>query len=301
MKKRFFIRYLGSYFSLVFCLTLISLLSINVSADELVCGNQPNSLIGYGQVELFPGVIYSCNNVPDNFCPEDYETAENSGIFGNCSRCHDPDCTGNISGSVLSYNGMPLSRALVTVLPIRYNLSAPTFEKSVLTDFSGKFFISGVTTGTYYVSAAHEGFDTQLIEVTVNRNKLTSGVNFNLPNGTCFEDCTNSYGRCNAKCNGLNFDNGICSFFNGSFSVYNIDASALCDNRLKGTEVLIQGTQNGTHALFLKCCEGTPYWKYYGAVSLYSSSIDNIIKIEKVAKYNEVPVKVIVAYWPPKK
>lgn len=289
MKKRFL-----SY-SLFLGVLLVILFSVDFVSAEPVCGQPPNSIIGYGQVQLLPGVNISCDNIPDNFCPEDYETFNNSAIYGNCSRCHDPDCTGNITGRVLSSLGVPIQRAIVKALPIRYNLTGSTLEKSTLTDASGTFTLVNVTTGTYYFSASQEGYDTQLIEATINRNKLTQGVLFTLQNGTCFDDCTNSYGRCNAQCDGLTFANGgICSFF----SNLTLNISALCDNRLKGTEVIVPNTANGTHAMFVNCCEGIPYWKYYRTALVSASNINNLVNIEKLAKYNDQPVKLIIAYWP---
>lgn len=292
MKKRFLL------YSLFLGILFLLIINVGTVSAELVCGQIPDSIRGYGQVQLFPGVNYSCDNMPDSypngFCPEDYETFNNSAIFGNCSRCHDPDCTGNISGRVLSSLGIPVARATVKALPIRYNLSAPSLEKSTMTDVNGNFELGFVTTGTYYFSASQEGYDTQLIEMTINRNKITSGLQFNLANGTCYEDCTNSYGRCNAQCNGLNFSNGVCSFF----SNVTLNVSALCDNRLKGTDVIVPNTANGTHAMFVDCCEGEPYWKYYGSASISTSTIKNLVKIEKLVKYNDQPVKLIIAYWP---
>ncbi|GIU69496.1 MAG: hypothetical protein KatS3mg002_0732 [Candidatus Woesearchaeota archaeon] len=281
--------------TLIFFLVIILILNISFSSATLVCGQPPNSLMGFGMVSFFGGLNYTCNNVPDNFCPEDYEDYNNSNIYASCERCLDPDCTGNVSGRVLSESGTPLSRAVVKALPLRYNLSAPSMEKSVLTDVNGNFLLNDVVTGKYYFSASHEGYDTQLIEVAVKRNNLTSGVVFNLINGTCFEDCTNSYGRCKAECDGLVFNNGgLCRFS----TAYSINASLLCNDRLKGTEVIVPGTANGTHAMFIDCCEGVPYWKYYSSAYI-STSINDLIKIEKLVKYNDQPVKVIVAYWPP--
>ncbi len=289
MKKRFLL------YSLFLGILLGLLFVIDLASAELVCGQQPNTALGYGQILLFPGVNMSCDNIPDNFCPEDYEDYFNSGVFGNCSRCHDPECSGNITGRVLSSLGVPIQRATIKALPIRYNLSAPSLEKSNVTDASGTFVLSNITTGTYYFSASQEGYDTQLIEVTINRHSLTQGVVFTLQNGTCFDDCTNSYGRCNAQCDGFTFSNGgVCDFFNN----VTLNVTALCDNRLKGTDVIVPNTANGTHAMFVNCCEGRPYWKYYRSASVSTSTIKNLAKIEKLVKYNDQPVKLIIAYWP---
>jgi hypothetical protein len=300
MKKRFL-----SY-ALFFSVVLIVLLNIDYSnalvyqtdcltAVEPVCGQCPDSSRGYGQVIILD-VPNSCNNFADGFCPEDYQNGSTDAVFGNCSNCHDPDCTGTVIGKVYAFTGLPISRAVVKALPIRYNLSAPTLERNATTDVNGNFDLYGVTTGTYYFSASHEGFDTQVLSVTVLRNKTTTNITFNLANGTCFDDCTNSYGRCNAQCDGLTFKNDTtkCIFYNST----SIDAASICDNRLKGTEVIIPNTFNGTHAQFIDCCEGTPYWKYYQPVTVSTSTINNLAKIETLVNYNDQPVKIIVAYWP---
>jgi len=59
------------------------------------------------------------------------------------------------------------------------------------------------------------------------------------------------------------------------------------------------GPYNSTHAYFVNCCEGAPYLKYYSTVSLNPNNIKDLAKIEKIAKYNDLPVKIIVAYWTP--
>jgi len=287
MKKRFLL------YALILGVVLIVLLNVKTVSSELVCGHAPDSLSGYGQVQPYAGVNYSCDNVADGFCPEDYETFNNSNIWGDCSNCHDPDCTGNVSGRVDSFDGGPISRATVKALPLRYNLTAPSLERMNITTTTGTFSLANVTTGTYYFSASQEGFDTELIEVKVLRKKKTTGVNFTLANGTCFDDCTNSYGRCNAQCDGLSFNNGAtqCKF-------YSSQTASLCDNRLKGTEVIIPGTFNTTHAQFVNCCEAAPVWRYYQTAEIKTSSIKNLAKIEKVVKYNDQPVRLVIAYWP---
>lgn len=293
MKKRFL--FYAIFFYAIFFITAYSnalpFPSACPSANESVCGQCPDSSIGYGQI-VFLDVPSSCNNFADGICPEDFQNGSNDDMPGNCSNCHDPDCTGTVDGVVYSFNGVPIERAIVKSLPIRYYLNASSMEKNTTTAANGRFLLTGVTTGTYYFSASQEGFDTQLISVTVLRNQTTTGVDFYLANGTCFEDCTNSYGRCKAQCNGLTFNNGgVCQFYNSTIAT-------LCDNRLKGTDVMIPGTANGVNASFINCCEGVPYVKYYRTATVSTSSIKNLAKIEKIVKYNDQPVKVIMAYWP---
>ena len=164
-------------------------------------------------------------------------------------------------------------------------------ETTTLSGFDGSYTFS-VPTGRYYFSASKDSYDTELKEATVVRNAATS-LDFYLLNGTCHDDCTNSYGRCNSQCSGMSFDNGTrsCQFFDPT-------TMNLCNNRLKDTEVLYNVT-NDTEANFVDCCESAPVAKYYSKATVDSSRIKDLIKIEKIAKYNDVPVRVMVAYWAP--
>lgn len=276
-------------YSLVLIISILFVNAGNYDNTLPVCGHLPNNTIGYGQITLWLNVTYNCDNSPDDFCPEDYQWYSSS-IYGDCSRCTDPDCKGNISGVVFGPNNVRVYRSEVTSHPIRYNLSALSLERSTVTNLSGEYFIANVSSGTYYFSASHEGYDTEVKEVTILRGK-TAQVNFSVLNGTCYEDCTNSYGRCKAECQNFTFVNSSqnCTF-------YNTSVMNLCDNRLKGTEVLL-GSIDPTHANFVTCCEGAPYTKYHATANI-TTTIKNLVKIEKLAKFNEQPVKVIMAYWP---
>ncbi|MGV8150189.1 MAG: carboxypeptidase-like regulatory domain-containing protein [Candidatus Woesearchaeota archaeon] len=282
MKKRFLL------YALFFSIALTIIFSVPFVSSEDVCGHTPDSLQGYGQINIM-GVVYSCNNNPDGFCPEEYQDFNNSAIFGNCSKCPDPDCRSRITGTVYNYLGQSIDRANVTTHPIRYNLSAPSLENGTVSGVLGQYTLDAVT-GTYYVGASYPGYDTELKEVSVVRNSETL-LDFHLQNGTCYEDCTNSYGRCNAACSGIVFADDSCMFYNDV--VMNV-----CNNRLKGTQVMIPDSFNGTHATFVDCCEGTPYIRYYQTANVTAdSSIKNLAKFEKLVKYNEQPVRIIVAYW----
>lgn len=277
------------------CIGFVEATCFSDGGADCVCG-QYADLSGYGQIEV-AGVKLSCSNIADGLCPEDYQEGL-GGLAGalvpSCSKCHDPDCTGSVNGTVFSADiQMPLDRATVKVLPIRWDMNAPSLEKTNISVYGGKFSIDGVTTGTYYISASHQGYDTQLIETTIVRSQNTQ-VNFMLVNGTCFEDCTNSYGRCNAQCDGMIFNQGA-----GACVFRNDEIKKLCDNRLKGTEVFVSDVYgDSSHALFVKCCEGDPYLKYYDNASVSASSIRDLAKIEKSVRFNDQPAKIVIAYWP---
>ena len=262
------------------------------SPTPCVCGHSPDSTKGYGQV-LIGATIVSCNNIPDGVCPEDFQDPVSLTV-ANCGSCADPDCIGTISGKVYDAGAsLPIAGAIVTSHPVKWNQSANLEQSSNPTGFDGSYSSFTVVTGTYYFSASKDSYDTQLIEATVTRNGATT-LNFNLQNGTCHPDCTNSYNRCNAACDGTTFANGeSCQFYNST-------VANLCNNRFTGTEVYL-GTADATHGWFIQCCgvvgSQAPYQKYYATAQTDTANVKNLIKTEKIAKYNDVPVRVIVAYW----
>jgi len=281
-----------------------------VSPTQCVCGHTPDSALGYGQVIIggFTPSIISCNNIADGVCPEDFVSG--NGTVANCHSCTDADCavagpstpgTGYVWGYVKDSMGRPVERATVASHPIRWNDSAASLEDNVTTRSDGYYNTSAFLTDTYYISASKDTYDTELKEVTITRGNITR-VDFTLLNGTCHEDCTNSYNRCNAACDGLTFGNSSgskCQFFyNSTFT----NVKDLCNNRLKGTEVMLKQASANT-AWFIQCCGDSPgagqmpYQKYYSKANTDNGNIKNLIKVEKIAKYNDVPVRVVIAYW----
>jgi hypothetical protein len=266
------------------------------SDTPCVCGYKPNSLLGYGQVILngTPQVIISCDNVGDTYCPEDFQDAS-TGLIGNCSNCPDPDCIATVQGMVKDLAGKPVEKATITGHPIKWVESA-NLDRNTSTTSNGLYSSDAFITGKYYFSASKDAYDTQLIEATVVRGSTTS-LNFSLQNGTCHEDCTNSYNRCNKECDGVTFDNGTkqCKF-------YDENVKKLCDTKTKGTVVYL-GPGTGNAGIFITCCgDGTdesymPYEKYYSKASVDSNNLKNLVKTEKIAKYNGIPVRIIIAYW----
>jgi hypothetical protein len=278
---------------LFFLMMSVYVYAVGIPISELplpVCGHEADSSIGYGQV-IINELVYSCDNNADGVCPEEYQDGNNASLQGDCSSCLDPDCTGTLRGYVRDNTGRPVDRATVVTHPILWNVSSSSMETIATTDITGYYTMSAVS-GTYYVSAAKESYDTELKESTVEHGQSTN-LDFFLQDGTCHDDCTNSYGRCNVACNGLTFYNesSKCLFYDST-------AMMLCNNRLRGTSVLYSGI-NDTAAYFIDCCEGAPEVKYHSKARVSANKIQNMIKTEKIARYNDVPVRVIIAYWTP--
>jgi len=253
--------------------------------------------VGYGQV-LIGEAEYSCNNVADGLCPEDFSDAV-TGLTANCSNCADPDCTGTVRGTVTNLLGDPIDRVAISGGPIRFNMSAPNIELSTLTDVNG-LYNGQFVTGTYTIQASKDGYDSETKMVTVLRD-TPAIVNFVLPNGTCHDDCTNSFGRCSSACDGVTFNDSStgCWFYNST-------VKSACNNKMKGTEVFL-GMNGSDYGVFIQCCGDDPavnpfeqpYQKYYSQINTSTTEceVDNAIRIEKIARYNDVPVRVIITYW----
>jgi hypothetical protein len=269
-----------------------------VSPTECVCGHTPNSALGYGQVIIGASTVISCNhnNDGDGICPEDFIDAS-TGIVANCNNCPDPDCTATVYGYVKDSTGKPIEKVLIKGSPVKWNASANLDRSAPLTNTLGVYTYSGFITGKYYFSASKDSYDTGMIEANITRGKTIS-LNFTLNNGTCHDDCTNSYNRCNKKCNGMTFGDGVTST---SCSFYNSTIAELCDNRMIGTEVFVR-TINATTSEFVKCCEESPKPKYYTQFNVSNSgsengNIKNLVKNEKIAKRDSVLTRVIVVTW----
>lgn len=269
---------------------------------ECVCGYIPNSTLGYGQV-IIGSVVYSCNNVADGLCPEDYIDTE-TGLVASCGLCGDPDCTGRISGLVTDEQARPIDRVTITGGPLSYNPNTD-LTMSELTQANGRFNGTFLTGWNYTILFSKDSFTTRTMIVTVERNKETVIPPISLPNGTCNEDCTNVYGTCSAECDGVEFEEAakVCRFYTGEWGN---TVKEKCNNKPKGTEVFLgwNGTNQG---VFIQCCgddpitnpREQPYQKYYASLngSTTTCVAKNVVKVEKIARYQNVPVRVIITYW----
>jgi hypothetical protein len=293
-------------FLLTFFVGLIGLASAEVciidgvnSPTGCVCGHSPNSSIGYGQIIIGGATptIISCSNAQDGICPEDFMDPI-TGLTASCSRCPDPDCTGTVWGFVNDSTGRPIEKAMITGHPVKWNDSNVNLDKDTLTNSVGKYNYSGFVTGKYYFSASKDAYDTELLEAQVTRGGVTR-LDFALSNGTCHEDCTNSYNRCNKACDGVTFNDtgNNCSFYNDI--TYIPDIKTLCNNKPKGTQVRITNDprNNATHSYFIDCCEGEPYVNYYSQLRVHSNAIEDLVTNQQITTYESEPVTIVIRYW----
>jgi hypothetical protein len=274
------------------------------SDTECVCGYIPDSSEGYGQV-IIGATVYSCNNIGDGICPEDFTDGVTP---GNCSSCADFDCSsgstplgieGYVYGYVHDKLGAPIAQATVTGNPNQWDPNA-NLKITATTNAAGYYISSSFLTGTYYFSASKDGYDTDLQEATVTRG-LNTQVDFVLQDGTCYSDCTNSQNRCSAACDGVTFaDGSSCHFYNGSGIVplaNPYEVKLLCNNREKGTRMKLSTGATASEAYFVECCDKIPEIFYYTKAEVKPpEDCDNLITQEKIARYNDVAVRVVTKY-----
>ncbi len=289
-KKRVF---LGIFVFLILCFSVYYVFALTnpifgVEADnDAGCGcanvTNPNGIYQKG-VHSYNYVFCGEN---DGICPESIKDAV-TGKAADCSECHDPNCVGTLRGVVADSSGIAITGAKVS-------LFSGNTEYEDYSDGGGMYSLTAPS-GNHYVRAVKEGYDTLIKQVLIRTGQTTT-VDFILTNGTCHADCTNSQNRCNPDCQGLSFEDGDCDFYEGTFEGVYINASKLCMNRKEDSTVIMSIPDNNTHAVYVDCCEGTPYIKPYFKVELESSKIKNLIQYKRLVKLDEQPVKLIVAVW----
>jgi hypothetical protein len=275
-----------AFFALLFASSYAHAASQAIGSGPLpVCGHSPDSSQGYGEILLWGSMYWSCDGTPDGVCPEQYEDATNSSIYGNCASCPDADCVGNVQGYVTTDRGLFVSNANVKTSVIGAgDYNAPT-------DING-FYAMQTPSGTHPFTVTNiPGYAMRPVYANILFGQTTY-LNLTIFNGTCNSECTNQFGFCDASCDGINFTDGSCHF-------YDQRVKDLCNGKPAGTVVIYNDAFGPDLGQFVTCCEGDPQSRYYAKAVIDSSRLKNLINIEKIAKYQDSPVKVIVAYWSP--
>ncbi|MFH1400406.1 MAG: carboxypeptidase-like regulatory domain-containing protein [Nanoarchaeota archaeon] len=292
-----------AWFLAVFVMTVISLHS--VSARDLGCSayqlsdplnacspsvalnsNDGPGLLddGYGAVEVC-GLCYVCGDA-DGVCPEEFKDA--SGNIANCSACADPDCQANIFGYVRALDGAHDPIPLATVKAVPNNPLIPEVSAQTLaTGMPGiGWYNLSVTTGTYVVSASKIGFDTEIKEGIILTTAQQLQVDFLLPNGTCHEDCSDYFGRCNAACEGIKG----CSYDRDYYG-------DLCDGRRLDEWVEVKNESSGNSSFSIQCCIGDVTITEYRPPYSLKGNMKDLITTCRPVTYGFLPVRVCVATW----
>jgi hypothetical protein len=232
------------------------------------------------------GDCYVCGDA-DGVCPEDFESATPPNTKGDCSGCNDPDCSARITGNVYALgNGVPpfipLQGAIVRAVPANPNLPEYYSEP---TDYYGHYEINFLPAGWFEVAASLIGYDTEIKNITVKVREV-GNVNFTLPNGTCHEDCTDSFARC-ADCQGVKG----CNYVDDT-------VKALCMNRKIGDIIPYGPPDSSDNVKNVVCCNGNVTTEEYRPNTGATGCMDNLVTIQVPAILDGQPVVVNIAVWP---
>ncbi len=232
----------------------------------------------YDAVEIC-GLCYACDDTyDDGVCPEDFGDGNRR---ASCTNHPDINCVARISGEVTDeVEGFPISEAKITAVPPPGSSLPEIIE---LTDSSGNYFVENIPAGRWIFRVEKLGFDTVIQEEIIDYGK-TNLIDFVMPKGTCNQDCTNSFGRCSADCDGVNG----CSYWNPL-------VKELCDEQNPGTEVIVNET--GEFVTKYQCCNSNIELREFRPKAIVHGDMEQLVLRETVARMNNDIVKVKIAVW----
>ena len=185
--------------------------------------------------------------------------------------CADPDCNGNLNGTVKTQSGKAISLATINA---KKDL---TIVQSATTNQFGSYGIN-INCGDYNIDASSPNYAPKTKPAYVPP-RGDAYANFTLASGTsCESDCTYAADNIvHASCDGRNG----CGF-------YDSISKAACDNSQPGWV----RDYDATH--YIICASGSPQDKVEIQASVSCSS-GTIVKVTRIVVYNGKPVKLVVA------
>jgi hypothetical protein len=222
---------------------------------------------------------------------EETEALCNDGIDNDCDGlidCQDTNCTGTLTGRITDEKGQAVSGAIVKSSPPG---KAVICEKSTPTNASGMYSLDALI-GSYNIIARKPGYDDNITFITIlPKPAPPQTLNFNLRNGTCHADCTDSYGNCNSACNGLSFTNST-----GGADYCNF--KGICDNREKGFRATYTNYTTNITTEYT-CCEGEITRTYPVKKARVSGNMENLYVYKTIVKLGLKYVALKIAYGYP--
>lgn len=199
------------------------------------------------------------------------------GFDNDCDRkidCQDDNCTGLITGFISDDTGKAIGGAIIKSSPPG---KLAECERTATSLSNGTYSLDALI-GSYNIVARKPGYDDNVTWATVLSKQTEPGghvINFNLMNGTCHADCTDSYGNCNPSCNGLSFPNAT--------GVDTCNIIPICANRHKGFPA---SEISGTIVTEYTCCEGEPTRTYPAKKARVEGSMENVYVYQTIVKLN---------------
>lgn len=266
-------------------------------------------------------VNYTCGTY-DSVCTEDFFSPASGGtcevFFPEVGymKCLDPDCSSCIEGTVMQSDSPtePIEGVIVRYeQEVWDGSSKQIINKTTQTDENGSYIITDIGSGNeIYITARKEGYSPDVeILYDLKPSAICAPVNFLLSNGSCEADCTRiGSNYCDAICQGeITIDGGECTFQeNTTFLGNPITPPLEACSRLgvqKGSFVNIGNYTNSEGekiCIRVNCCEGIPFEipcpdAGVSDISSSNSTIENLIKITRIANYKGEPIKLRIYYW----
>ncbi|MDD3175898.1 MAG: hypothetical protein PHU51_05460 [Candidatus Nanoarchaeia archaeon] len=197
---------------LIFTFLVLSSLSLaenyGACAGTPVCGiSPPQSVYGYGAVEIC-GQCFACNSeVSDGVCPEDFTDGLNA---ASCANCPDVDCGVPLTGRVFRSDraaGIPGIDIYVSYA------SSPLIKTKIATSGNDGLFQTSISSGHATLFVVSENYDSDFVPVNLVRGTTDNHVDIEVVEFVCTSNCTGAFGNyCKASCNGIN----NCSYYDVS-------------------------------------------------------------------------------------
>lgn len=263
-------------------------------------------------------VDYVCGHY-DNLCAQDFltgpGTCELTFLEVGYMKCLDPDCTTCIQGIVVRADDPTegVVGATITYKQDVWNKTAvETIQQTTTTDGLGNYMFSDVGAGNeIYLTAEANGFTPDLEILFDHKPGPCTQVDFTLSNGSCENDCTRMGSNyCDSSCQGT-FDpaGGNCTYnISTSFDSRTITSpfEACTGFGIQKTSFVDVGNYTNAQGericIRVNCCEGSPFEvpcpePTISPILMDGSSLDNAIKITRIAKYKGEAIKIRIYYW----
>jgi len=290
--------------------------------DEFCCGNDATEFYNNTQrnsnLSDDSPTKHACCDMPTD-CVDANGNCQ-IGVETDCFNHQDDDCNGYgdltdaqsclgavLSGYVYDEKQNPIGGVVVTASPPALGTEYER-RSEPSRGYDGYYEIRTPPpiAGTYNFIARKPGYDGNITKIPITAG-AEAHQNFVLRNGSCHDDCTDSYGNCNPACDGSTFGNGYmmgCNF-----------VSELCAYRPKGFVVKVVGpagepshdgsvdcTGPDCVVRSITCCEGEaagPSVTYPVIFPRISGDVKDLRVLERTVKKdgNLVTIKFAV-FWP---
>ncbi len=279
-------------------LLLISIIALSGLANAdcstmSVCGNSPDSNLGFGVAEIC-GQCYACG-VADGICPEDFYDAANT-LQGSCAYCPDPDCGAEINVSVKDNDNNALGGVDIIVPYPGNNINS----QIITTNISGEAHFDAYSAKSITIIASKQNYQTQHKTINLTRGESQAVEFTNFQQADCQADCTRGDNICHATCIG---NNGCTMNTTGGNEIVNSsDIATACEYKGPGDAILF--THQGNEYYTINCCAGGVIQTTRPTIDINNyqepgtkGEINNLVSHVQGAYYNNEQIFIVSTIW----